>query len=69
MKHKEIWSKITCVVIIIAFGIMMSVFTNVYALFGDTDITSPKSVGFDGKELAAIHILNQENIPYSFLYG
>lgn len=49
-------SKITGIVIIAVFGIMMSISTDTYASFGDITLTSPKSVGLDGKELDSIHV-------------
>jgi len=44
------------IAIITLFGIMMFLSANAYASFGDVTLTSPKSVGLDGKELVTIHI-------------
>lgn len=44
------------IAIITLFGIMMFLSANAYASFGDVTLTSPKSVGLDGKELVTIHV-------------
>lgn len=44
------------IAIIMLFGIMMFLSANAYASFGDVTLTSPKSVGLDGKELVTIHV-------------
>ena len=44
------------IAIITLFGIMMFLSADAYASFGDVTLTSPKSVGLDGKELVTIHV-------------
>ena len=58
LTHREAERRLsTITTAIIAFiGIMMFLSANVYASFGDVTLTSPKSVGLNGKELVTIHV-------------